>query len=94
MSEQRFTASTLVISYKAEKAGWYRLRLPVAMLKNDDYLVNCVIRSDGTQSRGMIIAKRHYRKGVAYIGYAGENVPADGGFMHTWVWDSTRIQMH
>lgn len=89
----------LRVSYKAEKSGWHKLRLPRFMLQTEDVLIFCVIKPDRTQSRGMIIAKRHYYQGIAYLGYApGDSklrgthpkltVPK-GAFMHPWLWASS-----
>lgn len=87
------------VSYRAETSGWYKLRLPASMLRSEDVIVDCVIKPNRTQSRGMITAKRHYHQGIAYLGYApGDSkfrgthpkltVPK-GAFPHTWVWASS-----
>lgn len=83
------------VSYRAEQTGWHKLRLPVYMLTSRNVLINCVIRPDGTQSMGMIIAGRHYHRGVAYLGYSNRDLTVPrGAFLHTWVFASGRLKMH
>ncbi|MBP7741073.1 MAG: hypothetical protein KA104_00080 [Candidatus Pacebacteria bacterium] len=95
LKQQSFTSRTRVISYTAQQEGWYKLRLPKSMLTSSNVIVDCIIKPDGTQSRGMVTDRYHYRKGVAYLGYAGErkSFAPDGKFTQTWVFSSVKVRM-
>lgn len=87
----------LRVSYKAEKEGWHKLRLPHMLLTSEDQVLLCVIKPDGTQSLSKPIARRHYHhvdgRMVAFVGYSNypSSTPPNGGFLHKWEWSSVRL---
>lgn len=80
------------VSYKAQVAGWHKLRLPAFMLTSKDVVAFCVIKPDRTQTRSSIIGRDKYFKNVAYLGYAQRDdvFAPKGAFLSTYVWDKKK----
>lgn len=90
----------LQVSYVAEQEGWYELRFDRTQLAGDNAIIDCVIRTDGTQSLGMVTKKAQMYAGVTYLSV----VPRDklsvsfgaqirvGAAVREVVWTNTKVE--
>ncbi len=88
---------SLRVSYKAKKEGWHKLRLPLFLLDSENEVLLCVIKPDGTQSKGKIITKIDYARFdgrmVAFVGYPNYQPSAvpQRALLRTWVLTPGRV---
>jgi hypothetical protein len=74
------------ISFKAEIAGDYILRLPAGVTKSKSLFVLCVIHADGSQTRSNFMYAVTYWHNNAYATYGTDPIPGwDGGVSHPWM---------